>query len=355
MPVWAGSASNSLEKASNPPAEALERLNKEVKRRAGVVGIFPNEASITRLIGAVLLEQNYEWLLQHRYMQIEGMAELTSPLIADPAKPRPKNDLRKIYGKIRCCDPACRGEGAESSTGNPAQPSTMNTVGEHRNAPPMRPATRSGQYRAGELATDRIIHLMGALAGVVCSAVLVSIAANVADRRTFVATLVYCVCLLAMLACSAAYNLVSGGSPREFLRRLDHAAIFLMIAGTYTPFTTCRLHGVWALGMTAAVWTGAAIGAGIKLICPHRIERVSIVAYLVLGWTILVGMRPMLEAVDAPTIVLIGVGGMLYSIGTRFYLWRALPFHNAIWHGFVLSAGTCHYAAILHGVVLARP
>jgi len=209
------------------------------------------------------------------------------------------------------------------------------------------------QYRPGELAADRIIHLMGTLAGVVGSAILVGIAAVVADRPTFSASLVYSVCLLTMLGCSAAYNLASNASRREFLRKLDHAAIFLMIAGTYTPFTTCRLNGIWAIGMTAAVWTGAVTGAVMKLIYPRRVERGSIVAYLALGWTILVGMRPMLGSVDVRTAVLIGIGGVLYSIGVGFHLWRALPFHNAIWHSFVLVAASCHYAAILHGVVLA--
>jgi hemolysin III len=219
----------------------------------------------------------------------------------------------------------------------------------------MHSATRSGQYRAGELAADRLIHLIGTLAGVVGSAILVSIAARAADRPTLAATLVYCICLLAMLGCSTAYNLATDRSRRGFLRRLDHAAIFLMIAGTYTPFTTCRLHGLWAIGMTAAVWTGAAAGAAIKLTRPRLVERVSIVTYLALGWTILLGIRPLLAAVDVLTVVLIGAGGMLYSIGTGFHLWRALPFHRAIWHGFVLGAANCHYAAILHGVVLARP
>jgi hemolysin III len=216
------------------------------------------------------------------------------------------------------------------------------------------PLDSTMEYRSGELAADRIIHMTGTLAGAVGSAILVGIAAAVAVLPTFPASLVYSFCLVAMLGCSAAYHLASNTSRREILRKLDHAAIFLMIAGTYTPFTTCRLHGVWAIGMTTAVWTGAVTGAVMKLICPRRIERVSAAAYLALGWIILVGMQPLLSSVDNQTAVLLGVGGVLYSIGTGFHLWRALPFHNAIWHSFVLVAAACHYAAILHGVVLAR-
>ncbi len=93
----------------------------------------------------------------------------------------------------------------------------------------------------------------------------------------------------------------------------------------------------------------------MKLICPCGIKPASIAAYLALGWLILLGMRPMLASVDALTAILIGVGGVLYSIGVGFHLWRTLPFHNAIWHSFVLIAASCHSAAILHSVVLARP
>jgi hemolysin III len=218
----------------------------------------------------------------------------------------------------------------------------------------MRVATGFTQYRGGELAADRIVHTIGNFAGVVGSVMLVGIAAGAAERPIFLASLVYSICLLTMLGCSAAYNLASNAPRRRLLRRFDHAAIFLMIAGSYTPFTTCRLDGVWAIGMTAAVWIGAVTGAVMKLICPRRIERVSIAAYLALGWMILVGVRPMLSSLDARTAILIGLGGVLYSLGTGFHLWRKLPFHNAIWHSFVLVAAGFHYAAILHGVVLAR-
>jgi hemolysin III len=139
------------------------------------------------------------------------------------------------------------------------------------------------KHQAGELAADRIIHMVGTLAGAVGWAILVGIAAALAVLPTFCASLVYSVCVIAMLDCSAAYNLACHTSRREFLRQLDHAAIFLMIAGTYTPFTMCRLHGVWAIGMTAAVWTGAVTGAVMKLICPRRVEQVSTVAYLARG------------------------------------------------------------------------
>jgi hemolysin III len=106
--------------------------------------------------------------------------------------------------------------------------------------------------------------------------------------------------------------------------------------------------------MTGAVWAGGVTGAVLKLIRPRRVERISIIAYLALGWMILVGMRPLLASVDVLTAALIGVGGVLYSIGVGFHLSRRLPFQKAIWHSFVLVAASFHYAAILCGVVLAR-
>jgi hemolysin III len=215
-------------------------------------------------------------------------------------------------------------------------------------------ATGLAEYQAGELAADRAVHLAGIALGTVGSVVLVGEASTTTDRLVKFAVLIYAACLVAMLFCSAAYNLAVTSPRREFLRRLDHAAIFLLIAGTYTPLTACRLQGGWAVGMTAAVWAGAIGGAITKLASPRRIERFSIGLYLALGWLIVVGIRPLLGAVEPTTAALIFAGGILYSIGAGIHLWRSLPYHNAIWHGIVLLAACCHYEAILHGVVLTE-
>jgi hemolysin III len=137
------------------------------------------------------------------------------------------------------------------------------------------------------------------------------------------------------------------------LRRLDHAAIFLMIAGTYTPFTLVRMGGGWGHGIAIFVWLVAVAGIALKLLYPRRLEGLSILLYLALGWAILVGLRPLFDAVPLPAIVMLGIGGVLYSVGVVFHLWQRLPYHNAIWHGFVLGAAACQWVAVLEGVVRA--
>ena len=119
-----------------------------------------------------------------------------------------------------------------------------------------------------------------------------------------------------------------------------------MIAGTYTPFTT-RLGNGWASGLTAVIWTVAAAGIALKLWQPRRIETISIVLYLALGWIGLAAAGPFMAALDASTLGLLAAGGILYSVGVIFHLWRRLPYHNAIWHGFVVVAAGVHYLAVL--------
>ena len=181
---------------------------------------------------------------------------------------------------------------------------------------------------------------------------MLSLAARVTPG-VFAAALVYSVSLLAMLGCSTLYHHHPTLAYRPSLRRLDHAAIFVLIAGTYTPFTTCRLHGLWAVGMTLAVWAGALGGVTLKLVGPVRSGGLSTIAYIALGWVGLIGMKPILEAVDPHALILVAAGGVIYSIGAGIHRRRSLRFHNAIWHAMVVTAAACQYTAILWGVVLA--
>ncbi|MCI0430125.1 MAG: hemolysin III family protein [Rhodospirillales bacterium] len=208
-------------------------------------------------------------------------------------------------------------------------------------------------YRRGERIADRCVHYAGLAAGPVGAVVLVVAAAERERALTIVSVAIYGVGLLGMIGASALYNLAEPSRRKEWFRRLDHAAIFLMIAGSYTPFTLVRMGGGWGLGIAIFVWLVAVAGIALKLLYPRRFERLSILLYLALGWAILVAVGPLFDAVPLPAIVMLGIGGLLYSCGVAFHLWHRLPYHNAIWHAFVLAAAGCQWVAVLDGVVRA--
>jgi hemolysin III len=215
----------------------------------------------------------------------------------------------------------------------------------------MRTDTRA--YGRGEQIADRYVHLAGLAAGLVGSTVLVAAAAERARVLMIVSVAVYGIGLVCMIGASALYNLAAPSRRKEWFRRLDHAAIFLMIAGTYTPFALVRMGGAWGLGIAGFVWLVAITGIALKLLYPHRLEGISTAIYLALSWVIVVAPGQLLAAVPMPAVTLIAIGGLLYCLGVVFHLWKALPYHNAIWHGFVLGAAGCHWVAVLDGVVRA--
>ena len=228
-----------------------------------------------------------------------------------------------------------------------------------RSAPRLRLPTTA------ELVADGVVHALGvglglpaAIALVVLSVLDKAPARAMADAAANVAATsalpiaIYATGLVAMFVCSAAYNVFRQSRRRAWLQRFDHAAIFAMIGGTYTPFTVLRLENVWSAALTSAVWAIAAFGIAVKLLQPRWIERVSIGLYLALGWIGLVAIGPFAQSMDVTTLALLGAGGAIYTIGVIFHVWRALPFQNAIWHGFVLLGAACHYTAILDMMVL---
>jgi hemolysin III len=204
-----------------------------------------------------------------------------------------------------------------------------------------------------EHAADRWVHLLGLGLGLPAALGVVAVAAIDGVQSQLAPVALYAAGLLAMLGCSAAYNLWSSSTHRDWLRRLDHAAIFAMIAGTYTPFTL-KLERAWADGLTAAVWALAVAGIAVKLVRPRTAVRlhavplhaISVALYLALGWIGLLALGPFTASLAAPTLLLLAVGGALYTAGVIFHLWQRLPYQNAIWHGFVLVAAGVHYAAV---------
>jgi hemolysin III len=198
---------------------------------------------------------------------------------------------------------------------------------------------------------DLVVHVAGLTLALVGGAVLFVLALGLGGPAKVLSVTVYAASLLAMLGLSTAYNFAKA-SWRPLLRRFDHAGIFLMIAGSYTPFTTQVLTGSWAVWMTAAVWTVAVAGAVGKLLFPDLGRRAWVGVYLVLGWLIVIALKPLVSAAPWGVLLLLALGGTIYSTGVIFYLAKRLKFHRAIWHGHVIAAAGAHWAAVLLGVVL---
>ncbi len=166
----------------------------------------------------------------------------------------------------------------------------------------------------------------------------------------FIGLIVYSIGLIGMFAASAAYNLVSHAGLKEILRRLDHAAIFVMIAGSYTPFALL-VGGAAGHTLLAAVWAIAAAGVAIKLRFPRRFDKLSVLLYLAQGWIVLFALNPIIAALPDRALTLLVVGGIVYTLGVAFHLMERLRFHNVIWHIFVLGGAACQFVAIRDAVM----
>jgi hemolysin III len=163
---------------------------------------------------------------------------------------------------------------------------------------------------------------------------------------------IYAMCLMAMLAASAVYNLTRPSRYRRVLRRLDEAAIFLMIAGSYTPFTVKLLPPDFAIGVTVAIWVAALAGAAGKVLWTELSDKAWCFIYLAFGWLAVLILGPVVPTLPPLAIALLVVAGMTYSGGVLLYLNHAIPFRRALWHACVIIGAAGHYGAVLVGLVL---
>jgi hemolysin III len=201
---------------------------------------------------------------------------------------------------------------------------------------------------------DGVVHAVGVVFGLAGAVALIILTFEAGRGVQIAATLVYIAALLAALWLSAAYNMWPVSPVKWLLRRFDHAAIYLLIAGTYTPFLL-HMKGTTSLGLLIGVWTIAIVGIAAKLFLPGRFDRLSVGLYLLLGWSGVIAYDTIFAALSGTTLALLAAGGALYTVGVIFHAWHSLRFQNAIWHAFVLAAALCHYFAVLNTMAVAAP
>jgi hemolysin III len=223
----------------------------------------------------------------------------------------------------------------------------MGTTHQSQHAAERGAPRRHRDYRRAELLADGTVHIIGIVLGVAGAIWLALAIPGLGSAGKGLAVGIYALGLVTMLSASAAYNMCPRRPLKWWLRRIDHSAIYIMIAGTYSPFIAQMPSGWPQRILFAVIWSVALIGLVLKLAMPGRLERLSILLYLALGWSGLAAANALGHALDERTLWLLGAGGVIYSVGVVFHLGEALPFHNVIWHCFVLTAAICHYVAVL--------
>src|SRR5215472_39248 len=212
--------------------------------------------------------------------------------------------------------------------------------------PDRTPGQISWHYDRAEIIADGVVHAIGVCLGLIGAVTIVLMAVKI-ERINLTPILVYVMSLVTMLAFSAAYNMWPVSPVKWVLRRFDHSAIYLLIAGTYTPFLGQMKNALVSAGLGIGVWLSAIVGMALKLALPGQFDRLAIVLSLLLGWSGVIAYDSLASAIPSSSLWLLAIGGVLYSLGTLFHVWQRLRFQNAIWHGFVLLAASCHYSAVL--------
>jgi hemolysin III len=207
---------------------------------------------------------------------------------------------------------------------------------------------------ADELASS-VIHGVGIVLSIAGLATLVAFAALHGNALTVVACAVFGASLVLLYTASTLYHSVSVVAAKPALRALDHIAIYVLIAGTYTPFTLIALPGVWGWSLFAAVWTLALLGSALELGLLGRYRKLAVLLYVGMGWIGMIAFKPLSEHLQSGGTALLLAGGLAYTLGVPFYLWRRLPYHHALWHVFVLAGSVLHFLAVLLYVIPDAP
>lgn len=213
--------------------------------------------------------------------------------------------------------------------------------------------THSARYTPGEEIANSITHGLGLLLSIAGLATLAVYASRFGNAWHIVSCAIYGTTLVLLYTTSTLYHSIPASRFKRIMRNLDHSAIFLLIAGTYTPFTLVSLRGPWGWTLFGIVWGLAAVGIVLELSMQKRRLALSLLLYLGMGWVVVAAIKPMLAALAPAGLALLVLGGLAYSLGVIFYVRRSMPYHHAIWHGFVLAGSALHFFAVLFYVIPA--
>jgi hemolysin III len=211
--------------------------------------------------------------------------------------------------------------------------------------------TIRNHYGRDEEIANSITHGIGVLLAVAALITLVAFASIYGNAWHIVSVSIYGTTMILLYAASTLYHSIQHPRAKGVLQILDHSAIYLLIAGTYTPFTLVNLRGPWGWWLFGVIWGFAVLGTLFQLSLMKRRRAVSLGLYIAMGWAIVVAIKPMIESVAAGGIVFLLLGGLAYTAGTVFYGWKKLKFHHAVWHLFVLTGSILHFFAVLFYVL----
>jgi len=206
-------------------------------------------------------------------------------------------------------------------------------------------------YHLGEELANSITHGVGALLSVVGLTLMLILAATENDAMRTASSIIYGSTLILLFLFSTLYHSFKHHSVKDVFQVLDHCAIYLLIAGTYTPFLLISLEGAWGYSLMAVIWGLAIFGIAFKVRFRERFPKVTLLTYLLMGWLIVVAASEVMARIPAGALTLLIAGGAIYTVGVVFFIWDRLPYNHAVWHLFVLGGSVCHFFAI-YGYVI---
>lgn len=207
-------------------------------------------------------------------------------------------------------------------------------------------------YSTVEEWANSLTHGIGAVLSLVGLVILVVLASLNGDAWQIVSASIYGATLVMLYTASTLYHAIQSPRVRRIMQRLDHMAILYLIAGTYTPFTLLTLRGPWGWSLFGLVWGLALVGTVVHLTSLRRFHGVMVGLYLLMGWSVIIAMAPLIQAMPATGLGLLVAGGLSYTLGVVFYIAKGMPFNHAIWHLFVLGGSILHFFTVMYYVIL---